>query len=167
MTAHAALLVFLFLMTLAAVSDVMGYVIPNWISAALALAFPIAAAAVGLGWAASGIHLLVGLAALALGMALWAPGLIGGGDAKLFAAGALWFGWPGAANFIAATVFAGGIFILLLLLLRRLAPVSPLPEGWIANTPLAPGAPAPYGVALACGAMWALPFSPFFAFVQS
>jgi prepilin peptidase CpaA len=165
MTAHLVLLVFLFFMTLAAVSDVMGYVIPNWISAALALAFPVAAAAVGLGWIATGMHLLMGVGALAFGMALWAPGLIGGGDAKLFAAGALWFGWPGAASFMLATVFAGGVFILLLLLLRRLAPVSPLPAGWIGKTPLAAGAPVPYGVALACGAMWALPANPFFAFV--
>ena len=145
------------LMLAAAAYDVTRYTIPNWVCGAVALAFPVAALIAGFGWMQIGLHAATGLAALLFGMALFAPGLVGGGDAKLFAAAALWFGWPGSGLFLLATVIAGGVLTLILLAARRFAPASA--SGWMAEGPLAPGKPVPYGIALAAGAMWALPHS--------
>lgn len=152
-------LAFAFLMTLAALKDAMSFTIPNWLSGGVALTFPLAAAVLGLGWTEFGLHIAVGLGALVLGMALYAPGWIGGGDAKLIAAAALWFGWPDALIFLGKAALMGGALAVALLMLRRIVPATGLPTGWVARTPLAEGAPAPYGIALAAGALWTLPGS--------
>lgn len=162
MAGQFILLVFVFFMVLAAARDAMSFTIPNWLSGGLALAFPIGAALLGLGWMDFGLHLLVGFGALLIGMALFAPGWIGGGDAKLIAAAALWFGWPDAAMFIAKSALMGGVLAVGLIMLRRAAPATGLPQKWLTGTLLADGAPAPYGIALAAGALWTLPDSQIF-----
>jgi len=153
------LLAFVFLMSLAALKDAMSFTIPNWLSAAVALVFPMAAASMGLSLADFGIHLLVGLGALVIGMALYAPGWIGGGDAKLIAAAAIWFGWPDAMMFLGKAALMGGVLAVGLIMIRRFVPATGLTGGWIERSALADGAPAPYGIALAAGALWTLPGS--------
>ena len=160
MLAQAVVLAFAFLMIFAAVNDVRGYTIPNWIAAALVALWPVAAYASGLGWIGAGAHLLVGLVALAAGMALWAPGFVGGGDAKLFAAAALWFGWPDVLGFLVVACIVGGALALTLVALRTAAPALRLSPERVAGTPLAQGAPAPYAVALAAGALIVIPAGP-------
>jgi prepilin peptidase CpaA len=153
------ILVFVFFLAFAAIKDAMSFTIPNWLNASIALTFPLAAAFLGMGWMEFGLHLAVGAGALVIGMALFAPGWIGGGDAKLIAAAALWFGWPDAMMFLAKSALMGGVLAFVLILLRRLVPATSLSAGWVARTPLAVGAPAPYGIALAAGAFWTLPGS--------
>lgn len=150
------------LMLFAAFNDAVSFRIPNWIPAAVALLFPLAALAGGIGWSVFAFSFLAGFVALLLGMALFAAGWLGGGDAKLFAAAALWFGWPAAANFMLSTVLVGGLLVLALIILRRTVPLAGLPDGWTSKTALAPGAPVPYGIALAGGALWSLPNAPIF-----
>lgn len=160
MLAQAAILVFAGLMLLAAWADVKSYTIPNWIPGVMALAFIPGAWAMGLGWAEAGAFVLTGFAVLVVMIGLWLPGWIGGGDAKLIAAGALWFGWPDAAMFLLLSGVAGGALAVGLLMLRRFAPGLPgMKADWIANSPLREGAPAPYALAIAAGALWALPMS--------
>ena len=120
-------------------------------------AWPVAAWAMGMGWSEAGYALLTFVIVLALAVGLWMPGFIGGGDAKLIAAVALWFAWPGVLIFALWSVIAGGALAVLLLALRRIAPALPLQPEWVARSPLADGAPAPYAVALAAGALIALP----------
>lgn len=158
MLANLVLLGFVGLMLAAAWSDMAGYRIPNWIPAALIALWPLAAFALGLSWGQIGLSLATFAGVLAIGMALWAPGFIGGGDAKLIAAAALWFGWPGVLSFLLWCVLCGGVLALGLLLMRKAVPAMPVfkPE-WVARTALADGAPAPYGIAIAAGAMIALP----------
>ncbi|MEE2525514.1 prepilin peptidase [Hyphobacterium sp. HN65] len=162
MAGQLLLLVFAFLMVLAAAKDAMSYTIPNWLSGVLALAFPMAALFLGMSWMDFGLHALTGLIALMIGIALFAPGWIGGGDAKLFAAAALWFGWPDAAMFLAKAALMGGLLAVGLMMLRRAAPATGLPRSWLTGTLLAEGGPAPYGIALAAGALWTLPDSQIF-----
>lgn len=158
MLANLVLLGFVGLMLASAWSDLAGYRIPNWIPAALIALWPLAAFALGLGWIQIGVSLLTFAAVLGAGMALWAPGYIGGGDAKLIAAAALWFGWPGVLSFLLWCVICGGVLALALLVMRRMVPAVPaLKPEWVAGTALADGAPAPYAVAIAAGAMIALP----------
>lgn len=154
----AALLIFPVLVIWAALTDMTSFTIPNRISLALAAAFLLAAPTVGAPLSLIGLNLAVGLAGLILGMALFALGWIGGGDAKLLAAASLWLGWPAIPTFLLDTTLAGGALALTLLALR--APLvrahSPALGGWLERL-TTPGAPAPYGVAIACGALMAFP----------
>jgi prepilin peptidase CpaA len=161
----AALLVFPAFVILGAVRDLVSYRIPNWVSLALVAGFLGAAgAAVSAGAPLSvvGLDLAVGAGALAAGVAMFALGWIGGGDAKLFAAAALWLGWPALPTYLAITGLAGGGLALLLLTLRS-APLRPLVlagPGWFARL-AEPGESVPYGVAIAVGALAAFPASAF------
>ena len=101
--------------------DLASYRIPNWVSLALLAAFvPAAGLALmgGVSPPALALNLGVGAAALAAGVLMFALRWIGGGDAKLFAAAALWLGWPAAVPFLAATALAGGVLALGLMALR-------------------------------------------------
>lgn len=159
MFAQTAVLAFAVLMLVAAWTDLAGYRIPNWIPAALLALWPVAAFLLGMSWVQIGFSLLTFVVVLAIGMALWAPGWIGGGDAKLIAAAALWFGWPDVVNFMVWFALAGGVLSLVLVVLRKAVPAFSPGAAWLARGPLADGAPAPYAVAIAAGALIALPGS--------
>jgi prepilin peptidase CpaA len=154
----ALLLIFPVLVIGAALRDATSYTIPNRLSIALAAAFPLAALALGLPLAAIGLNLGVGAVALLLGMGMFALGWIGGGDAKLFAAAALWIGWPAALTYLAVTCIAGGALAMGLLGLRsaHVRPFVPAGPAWFARL-ATPGENVPYGVAIALGALAAFP----------
>ncbi|OYX36787.1 MAG: pilus assembly protein CpaA [Caulobacterales bacterium 32-69-10] len=155
------LIVFPALAIVAALSDATTMTIPNWISAALVLAFFPTALAVGLPAPAIGLSVALCLGALVAGMAMFALHWIGGGDAKLFAASALWLGMAGAAPFLVWTAIAGGALALALLGARRWASdigVPFRPPGWMERL-LAPEGDIPYGIAIAAGALAAFPQS--------
>jgi prepilin peptidase CpaA len=152
---------------LAALKDLTSYTIPNWISLAMAGAFVLAAAATALPLQAVGVHVAAGLLALLAGMGLFAVGWIGGGDAKLLSACCLWFGWPGARDFLLDTALAGGGFALFLMASRAQMVRAFLPfTGW-AGRLTTPGEPAPYGVAIALGALIAFPSSEWLRFLHT
>jgi prepilin peptidase CpaA len=157
MLVQLILFVFVVLMFFAALTDLTRYTIPNWLSASVALLFPVAAVVAGFGWGEWGNHLLAGLIGLLLGMALFAPGWIGGGDAKLFAAASLWFGWPGATGFLMHTALAGGVLVIALLGVRQILSMVLKSDSWHKDTVLAKDAPVPYGIAITAGAFWSLP----------
>jgi prepilin peptidase CpaA len=156
------LLVFPALVIAGGLKDFTSFTIPNWLSVSLALAFLPAALVSGLPMGQIGLSVGVGFVLLIAGMAMFAAGWIGGGDAKLFAAAGLWIGWPGAIEFVLYTTVAGGALAVLLMSAR----LSPLPAYavrgpvWV-NRLLEKGGPAPYGVAIAIGALIAFPESPF------
>ena len=152
----------------AALKDLTSYTIPNGICIALALAFFRLAAADGMAVPTLGMHALVGVVALLIGMGLFALGWIGGGDAKLLAACCLWLGWPATQTFLFDTVLAGGVFAVILIALRSPVVRGHLPSvsGWFARL-AAPGEPAPYGVAIAIGALLALPAADLIRFVHT
>jgi len=149
------------LMLTAAFRDVVSFTIPNWIPLAVAALFPVAALVGGLALPTAGLHLAVGFAALVAGMAMFALGWIGGGDAKLLAAVTLWLGWPASLTFVLATALVGGGLAVALLTVRSgpLRPVVLLGPRWLVRLS-DPGEGAPYGVAIAAGALMALPLSP-------
>jgi prepilin peptidase CpaA len=151
--------VFPILMLVAALTDVTTFIIPNRVSAALALAFLPAAFLIGLPFATIGVCLIVGFAALLCVMGMFAAGWIGGGDAKLFAAAALWLGLPAIGSFLAWTAIAGGALALALLAARKAsAPLTARGPAWIGRL-LEPKGDVPYGVAIAFGALAAFPAS--------
>lgn len=154
----AALGVLPVLMIVAGLYDLTTMKIPNWISLALLAAFFPAALLVGLPGGEIAVHIGVGLAALLVGMALFALNWVGGGDAKLLAAGCLWMGLSGALAFVLCSALAGGAFCLILITARRVAPSYPGGPAW-ATRLLEPKGDVPYGVALAGGALLAFPNS--------
>lgn len=155
----AALCAFPTLVIVAALKDLTSYTIPNWISLALIAAFPLAALAAGLPMGAFGIALAVGAAALVAGIAMFALGWIGGGDAKMFAACGLWMGVPAVFSFTLITALAGGGLALALLWSRRLGqPIAVRGPVWFGRL-MTPGGDVPYGLAICVGALAAFPDS--------
>jgi prepilin peptidase CpaA len=150
------------ILAVAAGWDLASFTIPNFLSIALIALFAIFAVAARLTLPAIGWHLLAGLLGLAIGFTLFALGWIGGGDAKLFAAIALWLGFTDLLSYgLLASAF-GGVLTLALLALRQ----WPLPgrlarQGWILNLHDARSG-IPYGVALALGAFILLPDTEIF-----
>jgi prepilin peptidase CpaA len=157
---YLLVLVFPVLVVAAALRDLTSYIIPNWLSLALVAAFLPAALASGLSPQQIGLCAAAGAGGLVAGMVMFALGWIGGGDAKLFAASALWIGWPACLTYAAYTGIAGGVLAVALLSLRS-AMVKPyLPAGprWFGRL-TEPGEGVPYGVAIAAGALAAFPSS--------
>ena len=155
----AALSVLPVLMIVAGLHDLTTMKIPNWISLALLAAFFPAALLVGLPGGEIAIHVGVGIAALLVGMALFALNWIGGGDAKILAAGCLWMGTTGSLMFVLYSAVVGGLFCMVLITVRKIAPSYPGVPAW-ATRLLEPKGDVPYGVALAGGALLAFPNSP-------
>ena len=156
------LFVFPLLLILAAGWDITSYTIPNFLQIALIVSFVAFVTATGMAPSAIATHLLAGLLGLALGFALFALGLIGGGDAKLFACIALWLGFNNLLEYALLSSILGGALTLALLGARRL----PLPaalngQTWILKLHEARGA-IPYGVALSAGAFFILPQAEIF-----
>jgi prepilin peptidase CpaA len=111
---------------------------------------------------AIGGHALAGFAGLAIGFALFAFGLIGGGDAKLFAGITLWLGIGSLLEFAMLTSLCGGCLALALISLRKLPmPASFAGHGWLMRLH-DPKSGIPYGVALATGALVILPHTDIF-----
>jgi prepilin peptidase CpaA len=156
----AALGVFPPLLVLAAANDVARLKIPNWVSALLALSFFPMAVLAQFSASAIGLHAAVGAGALVLGFSLFARNWIGAGDAKLFAAIAMWMGWPGAGEFTFVTVLIGGALALSLLLLRKAVAYAP-PWPWLEGVERRTKH-VPYAVALSGGALIAYPSSSLF-----
>lgn len=156
----ALLLLFPALVIVGALRDLTSYIIPNWVSGLLILGFAPAALALGLPLSTMGFNLAIGVAALLVGMGMFALNWIGGGDAKLFAACALWLGWPASMDYLLVTGLAGGALTLGLLSLRSplLRPYVLAGPAWVHRL-AEPKGDLPYGVAIAVGALVAFPGS--------
>ena len=118
--------------------------------------FP-AALAAGLPPAQYLVHIGVALAVLVAGFALYACKLFGGGDAKLLAASALWFGWPALVPFVVYTALAGGVLAAIVLIWGLIRADQEIRgHAWISR--LANIKPnVPYGAAIAAGGILAYP----------
>jgi prepilin peptidase CpaA len=157
MAPFALLVVVPFLMAYAAASDLLTMLIPNRISLALIAAFVVVAATGTLSPMEAAAHLGAGGLVLCATFALFAAGIIGGGDAKLAAATALWLGFDPLLDYLLVASVAGGALTLGLLAARS----WPLPVP-LARLPFAlhlhdRETGVPYGIALAAAALAVLP----------
>ena len=153
----ARLLLFPGLMAFAAASDLFTMTISNRVSLALVGGFLALALLSGLGFYDILSHLGAGLTVLAVTFACFAMGWVGGGDAKLAAAAALWFGFGHLLSYLVYASLFGGALTLLLLQLRQ----WPLPyafagQAWLIKLH-AKESGIPYGIALAVGALLIYP----------
>ena len=163
-----SLILFPALVIWAGIKDATSYTIPNWISATLALAFVPVALLLGLSLGQIGLAVLVAFSVLLVGIILFALRWIGGGDAKLLAACALWLGPTALMMFLLTTALLGGGLALGLLALRNplLVPLVQRAPRWVGRL-LTPGADVPYGVAIAAAALIRFEQSPLLLQLQN
>jgi len=159
MTEAAVMCFFPMLMAFAALSDLATMTISNRVSLVLAIGFAPVALLVGAPIDAIGLHYLCGCAVLALTFSMFAMGLVGGGDAKLAAATAIWIGFDGLMNYGLVSALAGGGLTLALLAMRKMPlPAALSARAWIARLHN-PETGVPYGVALAIAGLSLYPES--------
>jgi prepilin peptidase CpaA len=153
----ARLLLFPALMAFAAASDLFTMTISNRVSLALLGGFVGLAALGGMGLHDMLLHVGAGAAVLALAFACFAFGWIGGGDAKIAAAAALWFGFAHLLDYLVyASLFGGALTLLLLQFRQWPLPYSLAGQGWLLKLH-AKDTGIPYGIALAIGALMIYP----------
>jgi prepilin peptidase CpaA len=153
----ARLLLFPALMAFAAASDLFTMTISNRVSLALAAGFLALALVSGMGLYDILSHLAAGATVLAVAFGCFAMGWVGGGDAKIAAAVALWFGFGHLLDYLLYASLFGGALTLLLLQFRE----WPLPhpftgQAWLLKLH-AKESGIPYGIALAIGALMIYP----------
>lgn len=162
MIATLLLMTFPLAMAFAAANDLFTMKIPNKISMALIASFVLAAFYVGLSPEMAAKHVGVGAAVLAVGFVLFALRLLGGGDAKLMAAGALWMGPEHVMLYIAYLTIFGGMLSAAVLVYRKFIPVSPdAVPAWAAKLHVA-GTGIPYGMAIAASGLLMYPSTVFY-----
>lgn len=147
------LLLFPALMAFAASSDLLTMTISNRVSLILVGSFFVLAVWTGMPLAEIGMHVAAALAVLVVTFTFFARGWIGGGDAKLAAATALWLGFDQLLNYLTIASLLGGVLTLVIMRFR----LMPLPA-LLANQEWAKrlhrmDAGVPYGVALAIAAL--------------
>jgi prepilin peptidase CpaA len=147
------LLVFPAMMAFAASSDLVSMTISNRVSLILAGGFFVLATMSGMPLAEIGMHLGASAVVLVAAFTFFAFGWIGGGDAKLAAATALWFGFDQLLNYVLCASLFGGILTLAIMRFR----LMPLPrilagQDWVKRLHRM-DADVPYGIALALAAL--------------
>src|SRR6266481_8666057 len=151
------LLLFPALMAFAAASDLFTMTISNRVSLALAAGFLALALSSGMGFYDLLSHVGAGAAVLAVAFACFAMGWVGGGDAKIAAGVALWFGFDHLLNYLVYASLFGGALTLLLLQFRQWPLPYPLNgQAWLLRLHDKQSG-IPYGIALAIGALMVYP----------
>jgi prepilin peptidase CpaA len=151
------LLLFPAMMAFAASSDLLTMTIPNRVSLVVIGGFFLLALTTGMGTAEVASHLGAASIVLILAFVFFAQGWIGGGDAKLAAATALWFGFDHLMDYALYGSLFGGVLTLVILRFRA----TPMPgillgQEW-AERLHKPNGGVPYGIALAAAALAVYP----------
>lgn len=157
----ALISIFPLALAFAALSDLFTMLISNRVSILLMAAFLPAAALSGMGWQMLAWHMVCGVVVLLVTFSLFAMGWIGGGDAKLTAAIALWMGFGHIFEYSLLASLLGGALTLVLLGLRRVPmPAAVAKVGWAARLHDASSG-IPYGIALAMAGIMIFPHTEF------
>ncbi len=163
LTEAICLTLFPAMMAFAAWSDLFTMTIANRVSLILVGGFVLLALLTGLGPMAMLWHAGAGAIVLVVTFAMFSFGWIGGGDAKLAAATALWLGFAHLFDYLVYASVLGGVLTLALMQFRTV----PLPQllagrDWIARLHDSGGG-IPYGIALAAAALIVYPHTEWMA----
>lgn len=147
---YVTVLIFSGLLVWAAVTDLREFLIPNRISVAIVALYPahVLASAQPVDWV--GALIACGIV-FAVGFALFALRITGGGDVKLLAATALWAGPDLVTPFLLVTAVAGGVLALVKLGQLRLAHAR---QGDSAQTSEPLKQNVPYGLAIVASGLF-------------
>lgn len=162
MLEYGILLLFPAAMIFGGIMDLFTLTIPNRVSIMLVIAFFLAALVTAMPWPLLGLHLATGVAVFFIGFALFAGGLVGGGDAKLLAAASLWLGYSVLPIYALYVALAGGLLAVVILLYRAI-----IPPPFLMRLPWAmrlhnKSTGIPYGIALASAALLVFPNTTWF-----
>jgi prepilin peptidase CpaA len=148
------------LMAFAASSDLITMTISNRVSIVLLAGFFALALMSGMAMTEVLSHVGAGALVLVVSFGFFARGWIGGGDAKLAAATAMWLGFGYLMNYLVYASLLGGALTFLLIEFR-LVPLPGLLAGqfW-AQRLHRQGGDIPYGIALAGAALLVYPDTP-------
>jgi prepilin peptidase CpaA len=148
------------LMAFAASSDLITMTISNRVSIILVGGFFAIALMSGMGPAEVLSHASAAAVVLVITFGFFTRGWIGGGDAKLAAATAMWFGFDYLLSYLLYASMLGGALTFLLLAFR-LVPLPKLLAGqfWAQRLHRQDGE-VPYGIALAGAALMVYPDTP-------
>ena len=154
------LLLFPALMAFAASSDLVTMTISNRVTVALVGGFVVMALMTGMSPHDMLTHTGAAAAVLAVTFVFFARGWIGGGDAKLAAATALWLGFDHLVVYLLYASIFGGVLTLAMIRFR----LMPLPRAlaeqeWVKRLHRLDGG-VPYGIALAAAALLIYPDTP-------
>jgi prepilin peptidase CpaA len=157
LTEAIGLTLFPAMMAFAASSDLLTMTIANRVSLVLIGGFAVLAVLSGLSGPELLSHVGAAAAVLAVAFVCFACGWIGGGDAKLAAATALWLGLGHLFDYLVYASILGGALTLLIVQFRTL----PLPRVLVgkewAERLHRQGGGVPYGIALAAAALLVYP----------
>jgi prepilin peptidase CpaA len=148
------------MMAVAASSDLLTMTISNRISLILLGGFFVLALMTGMSATDTLWHIVAGGTVLIVAFGCFTMGWIGGGDAKLAAATALWFGFDHLLIYLIYASLLGGALTLLLIWFRTL-PLPPLlaAQEWVRRLH-GKDSGVPYGIALAAAALLVYPDTP-------
>ena len=157
-TALIVSLVFAAPLLAAACTDFWSMKIPNKVSLAMLAGFFLCLPLTWQGLPLFAEHMAVGLTFFVAGFAMFAFGWLGGGDAKLMAAIAIWFGWEDAMAYVVYTTLFGAALGLMIMLTEKILPVR-VRTSELGMRMFQGGKDMPYGLALAAGALFVWPSS--------
>jgi len=160
------LLLFPAMMAFAASSDLLTMTISNRVSLILLAGFFVLAGLTGMPAETLGIHLGAALLVFAATFVMFACGWIGGGDAKLAAATALWLGFDQLLTYFVWASLFGGALTYLIIRFRALPLPSYLSRQEWAWRLHRLDAGVPYGIALAAAALMVYPESAWMTFAS-
>ncbi|HTS39997.1 MAG TPA: prepilin peptidase [Xanthobacteraceae bacterium] len=154
------LLIFPATMAFAASSDLLTMTISNRVTLILLVGFALLVYVTGMPQSEILSHVGAGLLVLTITFVFFARGWIGGGDAKLAAVTALWFGFEHLLEYALYASILGGALTLAMIRFRLL----PLPtvlsrQEWLKRLHKLDGG-VPYGIALAAAALLIYPETP-------
>jgi prepilin peptidase CpaA len=145
------------MMAFAASSDFFTMTIANRVSLILVGGFGLLALLTGMSLANLMSHAAAAAVVLVIVFIFFSRGWIGGGDAKLAAATALWLGFAHLPDYLIYASLFGGALTLLIVQFRAF----PLPRACVgrewAERLHRRGGGVPYGIALAAAALWVYP----------
>ncbi|MDS7595889.1 prepilin peptidase [Agrobacterium tumefaciens] len=133
----------------AALTDLISMTIPNRIPLILLVSFVFIAPFTGMDWQTFAMSLAAGAAVFFVCFALFAANVMGGGDAKLLTAAAVWFGFNlSLVEFLIAVAFIGGLLTIGIVIFRSraqqiMATGLPVPDSLLVAKKI------PYGIGIA------------------
>jgi prepilin peptidase CpaA len=153
--------IFPFCMLFAAISDMLSMTIANRVAVVLMATFAIVAPLTGMGWAEYAWHFAAGGSVLLVTFALFALGGMGGGDAKLMAATAVFMGFNiHLVEYLVISAFLGGVLTVAILAYRNSALAVFTSRNLFLRHFADDAVGIPYGIALGIGGLMAYPSSP-------
>ncbi|KAA0700007.1 peptidase [Neorhizobium sp. P12A] len=156
----ATFLIFPLCLSIAALSDLFTMTIPNRVSLILIASFLVIALLSGVPLQLIGMHFAGAAIVFAVCFALFAVNVMGGGDAKLLTAAALWFGYdPSLLIFLIYVAYIGGLVTIAIVLLRSQRQTINtmglrIPDSLLIAKKI------PYGIAIGIAGFLAYPSSP-------